>query len=178
MRISFGVNWGEPWNPPAIFNTLLHHKDILVKIHVYNADVHERCDPSEDVFFGSLSNFTALKDLRIRVTNLLDWDRQEKVPRKDLFSVLPASLVSLTIENFDECPSLIDMVEQIEDIMRHRKGNFSLLESLEICGCFLDLLGPEEDDGMRPGFKPAMALLSIACESSGVDFAVRESEPF
>lgn len=72
MRISFGVNWGEPWNPPAIFNTLLHHKDILVKIHVYNADVHERCDPSEDAFFGSLSNFTALKDLRIRVTNLLD----------------------------------------------------------------------------------------------------------
>ncbi len=43
--------WGEPWNPPAIFNTLLHHKDTLVKIHVYNADVHERCDPSEDDFF-------------------------------------------------------------------------------------------------------------------------------
>lgn len=169
--------WGETWNPPAIFNTLLHHKDTLVKIHVYNADGYEALDPAENVFFGSLANFTALKDLRIRATNLLDWDHEQNVSTNDLFSVLPASLVSLTIENFDQCPNVGDMVEQIEDVMRNRMGIFSFLESLEIGGFFLYPHNDSGEEVMHPAFRSVMRILQLACECSGVEFAMRASDP-
>ncbi|BCS28190.1 uncharacterized protein APUU_61238S [Aspergillus puulaauensis] len=168
----FLAEWGESCNPPAIFKTLLHHKDTLVKLHVYNAEVED--EPSENAFFGSLSNFAVLKDLRLRATNLLDWDREGKVSKNHLFSVLPASLVSLTIENFDECPNVKNMVEQLGDILRNGMGNFSLLESLEIGGFFLDPENDSPNDVIRPELKPVMALLSDACGSSGVEFVMRD----
>lgn len=168
----FLAEWGESCNPPAIFKTLLHHKDTLVKIHVYNAEVEH--EPSENAFFGSLSNFAVLKDLRLRATNLLDWDREGTVSKNHLFSVLPASLVSLTIENFDECPNVKHMVEQLEDILRNGMGNFSHLESLEVGGFFLDPENDSPNDVLRPELKPVMTLLGDACGSSGVEFVMRE----
>lgn len=167
----FLAEWGESCNPPAIFKTLLHHKDTLVKLHVYNAEVEH--EPSENAFFGSLSDFAALKDLRLRATNLLDWDREKKVSKNHLFSVLPGPLVSLKIETFDECPNVIDMVEQLEDIMRNGMGNFSFLRSLEVGGFFLDPDSP--NDVVRPELKPVMALLSDACGSSAIEFVMRDS---
>ncbi|KAL4744946.1 hypothetical protein BDW72DRAFT_187637 [Aspergillus terricola var. indicus] len=64
-----------PFNPPAFYRSLCKHKKSLTEITLceevwgYSVD-----DPINTRFIGSFKNFTALKKLRLRGQNILDWE--------------------------------------------------------------------------------------------------------
>ncbi|KAL4962544.1 uncharacterized protein BDV14DRAFT_202697 [Aspergillus stella-maris] len=182
------------FQPSAFFNTLSTQKSTLQTIHLDNLGEHlpftiQGLNESYDQPFDSLADFKALKDLRIRLPNLLDMQWQlEFEPSVPLSEVLPTSIETLFIESCKEntLPILLRQIQSVLDAREKGKKKFGALQSLDIEGVFHD---DEEDepisgDGngsngeggrvIRPRNYELVEPLRDACEKASVQFHLRD----
>ncbi|KAL4800327.1 hypothetical protein BDV19DRAFT_375948 [Aspergillus venezuelensis] len=182
------------FQPSAFFNTLSMQKSTLQTIHLDNLGEHfpftiQGLNESYDQPFGSFAEFTALKDLRVRLPNLLHMQWQLAFePAVPLSEVLPSSIESLSIESCKEntLPILLRQIQSALDAKEKGKKRFAALRNLEIEGVFHD---DEEDepvsgDGggsngeggrvIRPRIYELVQPLRETCEKAGVRFHLRD----
>ncbi|KAL4788807.1 hypothetical protein BDV19DRAFT_395644 [Aspergillus venezuelensis] len=173
---------GEPWNPPAIYKSLLRHKSSLTEIQIYDKGGPRPMGSHEYDFLGSLEDFLSITKLRLPAGNILDWNMSTKEPQNWLGGVLPPGLQSLSIDGFNKCPNPVRLIEQLEDLMRNSFPGSPLyhLRRLEIRGSFLDCTYYKPGEPLlnfkflERGMQAAAALLALQC-SNGVAFTIVDS---
>ncbi|KAL4932927.1 uncharacterized protein BDV17DRAFT_287295 [Aspergillus undulatus] len=187
----------EGFQPSAFFNSLSANKSTLRTIHLDNLGEHlpftiSGLNETHEQPFGSFADFTALKDLRIRLPNLLDMQWQLNFePSVPLTEVLPTSIEELYIESCKEntLPVLLRQVNGLLEAKgKEKKKKFANLASLSIEGFFHD---DEEDapvsgDGngdelnreggrvIKPRVYEMVEPLRGACEKANVQLFLRD----
>ncbi|KAL4782085.1 hypothetical protein BJX76DRAFT_303384 [Aspergillus varians] len=177
----------EGFQPSAFNQTLSRNKSTLETIWLDNLGEHlpftiSGLNETHDEWFGSFADFTVLKDLRIRLPNLLDIQYQME-PSSPLTEVLPRSIESLYIEGCKE-HSLDMLIRQVRSVLDTRKTHFKALRHLHIEGFFHD---DDEDantsgdgasgDGARvikPRVYEAVQPLIDACAQAEVQLFLRD----
>ncbi|GIJ89209.1 hypothetical protein Asppvi_008139 [Aspergillus pseudoviridinutans] len=187
----------EGYQPAAFYRSLSASKDTLHTLWLDSCGVHlpftiAGANETHDEWFGSLADFTNLKDVRIRLPNLLDI-RYQAEPTVPLTEVLPAGVESLYVEGCKE-NSLAMLVKQLGTLLSaSRSGGadgksgqspgFKGLKKLEIEGMFHDEEDYEDSgyEGSAAGEKVIKARvyemvgpLRRACELAGVGLFVRD----
>ncbi|GLA00153.1 hypothetical protein AnigIFM60653_007221 [Aspergillus niger] len=177
----------EGFQPSAFFESLASSKSSLHTLWLDNCGTHlpftiAGANETHDEWFGPLTEFTALKDIRIRLPNLLDV-RYQYEPSCPLTDVLPASVESLYVEGCKE-NSLAMLVGQLQKVLNKRKTQFKGLRRLDVEGFFHD-----EEDEDASGYQPAEAAgekvikprvyqtvepLHRACAEAGIELYVRD----
>jgi hypothetical protein len=187
----------EGYQPAAFYRSLSASKDTLHTLWLDSCGVHlpftiAGANETHDEWFGSLADFTNLKDVRIRLPNLLDI-RYQAEPSVPLTEVLPAGVESLYVEGCKE-NSLAMLVTQLgtlfsasrsggADGKSGRSPRFKELKRLEIEGMFHDE-EEYEDSGyegsaagekvIKPRVYEMVGPLRQACELAGVGLFVRD----
>ncbi|KAF7156663.1 hypothetical protein CNMCM5623_000336 [Aspergillus felis] len=187
----------EGYQPAAFYRSLSASKHTLHTLWLDSCGVHlpftiAGANETHDEWFGSLADFTNLKDVRIRLPNLLDI-RYQAEPSVPLTEVLPAGVESLYVEGCKE-NSLAMLVNQLGMLLSasHNgradgKGGqsprFNDLKKLEIEGMFHDE-EDYEDSGyegsaagekvIKPRVYEMVGPLRQACELAGVGLFVRD----
>ncbi|RAL04683.1 uncharacterized protein BO80DRAFT_206196 [Aspergillus ibericus CBS 121593] len=176
----------EGFRPSAFFESLAKSKDSLETLWLDSYGTHlpftvAGANETHDEWFGPLTEFTSLKNIRIRLPNLLDV-RYQYEPSCPLTDVLPSSVESLYVEGCKES-SLGMLVGQLQTVLNQRKSQFARLKRLDIEGFFHD-----EDDEDASGYQPGEAgekvikarvyetfePLHRACAEAGIDLYVRD----
>jgi hypothetical protein len=156
----------EGYQPAAFYRSLSASKHTLHTLWLDSCGMHlpftiAGANETHDEWFGSLADFTNLKDVRIRLPNLLDI-RYQAEPSVPLTEVLPAGVESLYVEGCKE-NSLAMLVNQLGALLStSRSGGvdgksgqsprFKDLKKLEIEGTFHD-----EEDYEDSGYEGAAA---------------------
>ncbi|PYH94912.1 hypothetical protein BO71DRAFT_218767 [Aspergillus ellipticus CBS 707.79] len=177
----------EGYRPSAFYQSLTGSKESLQTLWLDSYGTHlpftiAGANETHDEWFGPLTEFTALKDLRIRLPNLLDV-RYQLEPTCPLTEVLPSSVESLYVEGCKE-NSLGMLIGQLRTVLSRRKTQFGGLKRLEIEGFFHDE-DDEDASGYQPGeatgermIKPrvyeAVKPLHQACAEAGIELYVRD----
>ncbi|KAL4903763.1 hypothetical protein BDW74DRAFT_155382 [Aspergillus multicolor] len=179
----------EGFQPSAFNASLSRHKSTLETLWLDNFGTHlpftiGGLNESYEEWFGSLADFTALKDLRIRLTNLLDIQYSFE-PVTPLTEVLPEGIERLYVEDCKE-RSLGMLLGQIGLVLEARKnGRFKQLRDFDIEGFFHD---DEEDvetsgDGdwegsgglvIKPRVYEMVEPSKEACERAGIRLGLRD----
>lgn len=89
---------------------------------------------THDEWFGSLANFHALRELRVRLPNLLDI-RYHSEPTTPLINCLPPSLETLYIESCEK-RHLGMLVSQLQTLIKHRRARVPRLLLVDVEGAF------------------------------------------
>ncbi|RAL14993.1 uncharacterized protein BO97DRAFT_468901 [Aspergillus homomorphus CBS 101889] len=179
----------EGYRPSSFYRSLDASKGCLQSLWLDNCGTHlpftiAGANETHDEWFGPLTEFTALKDLRIRLPNLLDV-RYQLDPSCPLMDILPASLNSLYVEGCKE-NSLGMLVRQLKSVLQKRKTQFSNLKRLDIEGSFHD----EEDEEasgyqasdstnqrfIRPRVYEMAEPLREVCAEAGIDLYLRDRD--
>ncbi|KAL6236153.1 hypothetical protein BDW75DRAFT_118390 [Aspergillus navahoensis] len=176
----------EGFRPSAFNTSLSRHKSTLETMWLDNLGTHlpftiSGINESHEEWFGSFADFTALKDLRIRLPNLLDIQYSLE-PQTPLIDILPGTIESLYIEDCKE--RLLGMLlGQVRSVLeaRTRKTRFRALRRLDIEGFFHD---DEEDADTSGGGNGGMVIkprvyemvepLGGVCEEAGVKLSLRD----
>lgn len=177
----------EGYQPSAFYRSLAGSKDTLQTLWLDTCGHHlpftiTGANETHDEWFGSLAEFTALKDMRIRLPNLLDV-RYQAEPSTPLPEVLPHSLESLFIEGCKE-NSLSMLLRQVQVLVSKRTSRFPTLQRIDIEGFFHDD-EDYEDSGYEAGqgtgereIKPrvyeTVEPVRAACAEAGVDLFLRD----
>ncbi|KAL2843311.1 hypothetical protein BJY01DRAFT_235704 [Aspergillus pseudoustus] len=155
----------------------------LDNLGTHHAFTSNGLNETYDGYFGSLAEFTALKDLRIRLPNLLDAGYTFE-PATPLTEILPSSIERVYVESCKE-NSLPMLVEQLRSLLEVRKERFKGLQRVDIEGFFHvddeDLDDSGADGGAGTGarvikeqvFEVAKPLRE-ACEDAGVQLFLRD----
>ena len=179
----------EGYQPSAFYQSLAGSKKSLETLWLDTCGEHlpftvSGANESHDEWFGSLADFTALKDIRIRLPNLLDI-RYQSEPTIALTGCLPASVESLYVEGCKES-SLAMLVAQLTKVLNKRPTLFRALHRLDIEGCFHD---EEDEDEASSGYqggttggekviKPRVYEtadpLRVACVEAGIELHLRD----
>jgi hypothetical protein len=176
----------EGFRPSAFNTSLSRHKSTLETIWLDKLGTHlpftiSGVNESHEEWFGSFADFTALKDLRIRLPNLLDIQYSFE-PQTPLIDVLPGSIESLYIEDCKE-RSLGMLLDQVGLVLeaRNRKTRFNALRRLDIEGFFHD---DEEDADTSGGGNGGRVIkqrvyemvepLRGVCEEAGIQLSLRD----
>ncbi|RDW74510.1 uncharacterized protein DSM5745_07172 [Aspergillus mulundensis] len=181
----------EGFRPSAFNTSLARHKATLETIWLDNLGTHlpftiSGLNESHEEWFGSFAEFTALKDLRIRLTNLL-YIQYSFEPVTPLTDVLPEGIERLYIEDCKE-RSLGMLLAQVGLVLEARKtnGRFRRLRSLDIEGFFHDEEedadtsgdGDGEGGGLAPAIKPRICEMvepvRDVCERAGIRLSLRD----
>ncbi|KAE8375603.1 hypothetical protein BDV26DRAFT_11885 [Aspergillus bertholletiae] len=174
----------EGFQPSAFYRSLAGSKNSLRTLWLDSYGNHlpftiSGVNETHDEWFGSLADFTALKDIRIRLTNLLDIQYQPE-PSTVLTDILPLSVESLFIEGCKE-NTLGMLILQLKMVLNKRQTRFSRLRRLDIEGFFHD-----EEDEDASGYQESAATaggqktikprvyeiaepLRAACAEAGID---------
>jgi hypothetical protein len=186
----------EGYQPAAFYRSLSASKQTLHTLWLDSCGVHlpftiAGANQTHDEWFGSLADFTNLKDVRIRLPNLLDI-RYQAEPSVPLAEVLPAGVESLYVEGCKE-NSLTMLVNQMGTLLganksgvadgRRQSPRFKELKKLEIEGMFHDE-EEYEDSGyegsatgekvIKPRVYEMVGPLRQACELAGVGLFIRD----
>jgi hypothetical protein len=186
------VVWGESYigfRPPAFYKPLLTQKHSLEVLHLndkgeYMPSGSEEGPDLRNCCLGSLAEFNNLKELRIRLHNLLDLDSSVSASLKD---ILPASLESLSLANCRDkyFPALIENLQE----MLVQKG-FLNLKKLEIQPYFVTLADPNRISmpfspsqrsrppprEIPPSTYQAFDPVKVACEEAGIQFSLHDPQ--
>ena len=177
----------EAYQPSAFYRSLVRNKSTLQTLWLDSCGHHlpftiAGVNETHDEWFGSLAEFTALKDLRIRLPNLLDI-RYQLEPTTPLPDVLPQSLESLYVEGCKE-NSLSVLLKQVQMVLGQRASRFPKLNRIDIEGFFHDDedyedSGYEGNGGtgekvIKPRVYEMVEPLRIACAGVGVDLFLRD----
>ncbi|RJE27580.1 hypothetical protein PHISCL_00005 [Aspergillus sclerotialis] len=176
----------EGYQPSAFYQSLAGSKNSLETLWLDYYGQHHTftasgLNESHDEWFGSLVDFTALKDIRIRLPNLLDI-RYQNEPTSPLTEVLPSSLESLYVEGCKE-NNLSILLSQLELVIKDRKTRFPSLARLDVEGFFHDE-EDYEDSGydenssgekfIKPRIYESTEALRSTCEKAGIEFYIRD----
>lgn len=136
------------YQPSAFHRSLIHSKKSLQILWLDHYGSHypftaAGLNQSHDECFGSLVEFTALKEVRVRLPNLLDI-RYQNEPTVPLMECLPPSLETLYIEGCEE-RYLGMLVSQLQSVVKIRQTHFPRLKRVDIEGAFQNI--PSDDDG-------------------------------
>ncbi|KGO63810.1 hypothetical protein PITC_054360 [Penicillium italicum] len=136
------------YQPSAFHRSLTHSKKSLQTLWLDHYGSHypftaAGLNQSHDEWFGSLVDFTALQEVRVRLPNLLDI-RYQNEPTTPLMECLPSSIETLYIEGCEE-RYLGMLVSQLQTVIKNRQTRFPRLKLLDIEGAFQNV--PSDDDG-------------------------------
>jgi hypothetical protein len=136
------------YQPSAFHRSLERSKKSLQTLWLDNYGSHypftaAGLNQSQDEWFGSLVDFTALREVRVRLTNLLDI-RYQSEPTTPLMECLPSSLETLYIEGCEE-RYLGMLVSQLQRVIKNSRDRFPKLTRVDIEGEFHSV--PLDDDG-------------------------------
>ncbi|KAL4876357.1 hypothetical protein BJY04DRAFT_223145 [Aspergillus karnatakaensis] len=163
---------GTFMNTPAIYTPLKSHSDTLQKIEIYFTCFDDDLTPLVSSFFGSLVDFFNLRELRLSIMNILDWDLEEGTANNRFTDVLPVSLHSLTLDNFEACPDFPGVVDQLCDLWHHVDdlGELNIRGSFTngSCGC-CPLHGVKF---LESKYQAAAALIFAEYECMGIGFSM------
>ncbi|THC98537.1 hypothetical protein EYZ11_001967 [Aspergillus tanneri] len=180
----------EAYQPAAFARSLAGSKGSLQTLWLDSYGTHlpftiTGANETHDEWFGPLVEFTVLKDLRIRLPNLLDI-RYQPEPSTALPDVLPPSVESLAVEGCKE-QSLGMLIGQLKLVVGQRKTRFLGLRQLDIEGFFHD-----EEDEDASGYQADTATggekviksrvyemaqtLHTACVEAGIQLRLRDRE--
>jgi hypothetical protein len=176
------------FQPTSFFTSLATRKLTLETLWLDNLGTHHAftasgLNESYDGYFGSLADFTALKDLRIRLPNLLDVGYTFE-PSTPLPEILPSSIERIYIESCKE-NSLPMLISQLQLVLEARKERFKALKRVDIEGFFhvddedLDDSGADGASGTRERVIKERVLemaqpLRNGCEDTGVQLYLRD----
>ncbi|KAL3453021.1 hypothetical protein BJX65DRAFT_265344 [Aspergillus insuetus] len=176
------------FQPASFFTSLATKKSTLETLWLDNLGTHHAFTASGlnetyDGYFGSLVEFTALKDLRIRLPNLLDVGYTFE-PSTPLPEILPSSIERIYMESCKE-NSLPMLIVQLQLILEARKERFKALKRVDIEGFFhvddedLDDSGVDRSSGTRERVIKERVLemaqpLREECEEAGVQLFLRD----
>lgn len=177
----------EGYQPSAFYRSLVGNRSTLQTLWLDSCGHHlpftiTGINETHDEWFGSLAEFTALKDLRIRLPNLLDI-RYQPEPTTPLPEVLPQSLESLYVEGCKE-NSLSILLQQVHMVLGQHASRFPMLNRVDIEGFFHDD-DDYEDSGyegnrgtgekvIKPRVYEMVEPLRIACAEASVDLFLRD----
>lgn len=176
----------EGYQPSAFYQSLAGSKNSLETLWLDSHGQHHTftaagLNESHDEWFGSLVDFKALKDIRIRLPNLLDI-RYQSEPSSPLTDVLPSSLQSLYVEGCKE-NNLSTLLSQLDTVIKNRKTRFPSLTRLDVEGLFHDE-EDYEDSGydeskagekcIKPRIYETTGPLRSTCENAGIEFYLRD----
>ncbi|CAI7594321.1 unnamed protein product [Penicillium glandicola] len=135
------------YQPSAFHRSLTHSKKSLQTLWLDHYGSHypftaAGLNQSHDEWFGSLVDFTALQEVRVRLPNLLDI-RYQNEPTTPLIECLPSSLETLYIEGCEE-RHLGMLVSQLQTVIKNRRTRFPRLNRVDIEGAFQNV--PSDDD--------------------------------
>ncbi|KAL4893599.1 hypothetical protein BDV59DRAFT_207697 [Aspergillus ambiguus] len=181
----------EGYQPSAFYRSLAASKNSLHTLWLDTCGTHlpftiAGVNETHDEWFGSLAEFTALKDIRIRLPNLLDV-RYQPEPSTPLLDVLPRSVESLYIEGCKE-NTLSMLIRQVEMVLSKRSTQFAGLRRLDIEGFFHDeedeeASGYQESATQNGGEKVIKSRiyemaepLRTACANAGIEMFLRDRE--
>ncbi|KAJ5638143.1 hypothetical protein N7490_008022 [Penicillium lividum] len=171
------------YRPAEFYRALIRSKKTLEVLWLDNHGIHHPftaagLNQTHEQFFGSLAEFSVLRELRIRLTNLLDIEFQNE-PTTPLLDCLPSSLNSLFIEGC-KMRHISTLAAQIGAVIKSRHTRFPNLQRIEIEGNFHDRSCSyiEETNDCMPentSEVPLVALpLYLDCITAGFDLKFRK----
>ncbi|KAJ5860085.1 uncharacterized protein N7529_007395 [Penicillium soppii] len=175
------------YQPSAFHRSLRHSKKSLQTLWLDNYGSHypftaAGLNQSQDEWFGSLVEFIALREVRVRLTNLLDI-RYQNEPSTPLIECLPSSLETLYIEGCEE-RYLGMLVSQLQTVIKNRLGRFPRLKCVDIEGKFQNVpldddghlitSGPVLDTAIKDKVFQAAEPLHIDCVHAGIDLHLHD----
>ncbi|EED11523.1 conserved hypothetical protein [Talaromyces stipitatus ATCC 10500] len=180
------VGGPDGFNPQVFYPPLYCHRDSLRKLKLlFDRDAgHCYCGyPKEDLFFGSLAEFSVLTEIDLRSPNIMSWeDERKEVLKLPLTEILPSSVEILSLE--DTSPSQLDsLVPQLEAVIRNKRTFFPSLSNLSIEGDFhkqpqinfrewsWGLVRPPRRV-IEPEFIDRTQNLRVLCQAMDVDFCL------
>ncbi|RHZ45584.1 uncharacterized protein CDV56_103488 [Aspergillus thermomutatus] len=184
--------WGESYidfQPRKFYRALLTQKHSLEVLHLSDSgdvdgaggddlsdDEKDDGPQAYDRWFGSLVEFSQLRDLRIRVQNLLNYhdrDKEESVMLKD---ILPPRLRSLHVAEclVTHCTLL---VPNLQGVLAHRKEQFPNLEQISISPGVAEFVPEDQNTSVYQrqaripeSFKDMFVPVKEMCDRAGVKF--------
>ena len=125
------------YEPTALYKSLAHSKATLQTLWLDQYGIHYEyiavgLNQTRDEWFGSLADFTALRDLRIRLPNLLDIQYQNE-PSIPLEQCLPPLLERLFVEGCKE-RDLPVLVSQLQTVVMNCHSCVPNLQRVDIEG--------------------------------------------
>ncbi|GKZ27232.1 hypothetical protein AbraIFM66951_004578 [Aspergillus brasiliensis] len=136
-------------------------------------------------YIGSFAGFSALKELRLQVPQILDWDEDwddlDKSSKNTLSDVLPSSLQRLILDGLER-EHLTALFSSFEDLLSGGKHRCPSLTYVEVKGNWMHVHQSTEESNAKPRPIPAMleefadfkVKLELLCSASGVEFHLRD----
>jgi hypothetical protein len=180
--------WNEPridFHPRLFYEALCTQKHSLRELRLNNIGETDFLDDDSDeagIFdgFGSLADFHQLRELRMPLCTLFQFDEDGR-PKVSLSKILPPSLEYLQLTEYEE-EDFDVVMENLGDVIAQREERFPNLEKLEIQPWIMEIKTeieiPEEgvtydpaDTEVPVSVKEAFAPFKAACEEMGISFA-------
>ncbi|KAJ5975357.1 hypothetical protein N7481_009064 [Penicillium waksmanii] len=136
-------------------------------------------------YVGSFAGFSALKELRLQISHILDWDRgwssMGNTSRNRFSDVLPLTLESLILDDL-ESEHTTELTKEFKDLLSGGKCRYPNLTYLEVKGNWMHVQQSTEESNAKPRPIPAMLEkfadfkmeLEFLCSAAGVGFRLRD----
>lgn len=137
-------------------------------------------------YVGSFAGFSALKELRLQISHVLDWNRGDwsdlnETSRNRFSDVLPLSLESLILDGL-ETEHIAGLAEAFKDLLLGGKDRCPNLTYLEVTGNWMHAQQSTEESNAKPRPIPVMleefadfkVELELLCLAAGVWFRLRD----
>lgn len=177
------------YQPTAFYRSLTRSKRTLQSLWLDHYGDHHPftsagLNQTHDEWFGSLADFSALRELRIRLPNLLDI-RYQSEPTTLLVNCLPGSLTSLYIEGCEE-RHVGMLVSQLQTVVKNCRSRFPHLRYLDVEGPFQNPSANGHDDTndasvsnpsdhtIKLKIMQAAELLHEDCASAGLELHIHD----
>lgn len=176
------------YQPTAFYRSLTRSKETLQTLWLDHYGDHypftaAGLNQTHDEWFGSLADFSVLREVRIRLPNLLDI-RYQSEPTTALVNCLPPSLETLYIEGCDE-RYLAMLASQLQSVLKSRRTRASRLQRVEIEGAFQNVPSDESgdtsssttevsDNTVKSKIMQAVEPLHVDCIAAGIELHVHD----
>ncbi|KMU86815.1 hypothetical protein CIHG_04604 [Coccidioides immitis H538.4] len=173
---------GDFFDPCAFRTSLEGAKSTLRSLWLdYDSRHYSLCTESEDRYFGSLVEFTALRNVHLRYTQLLDMGIDAITPpATPLTDTLPFTLETLRIADCFELLLPI-LVSQLHMVVANRQERTPNLVEIVLRGTFGDREAPQDHSTwprvykIKQGVYGATGSLRASCEESGIRFHIEDN---
>ncbi|KAJ5481554.1 hypothetical protein N7475_000366 [Penicillium sp. IBT 31633x] len=136
-------------------------------------------------YVGSFAGFSALKEIRLQISHILDWGRGwsglNETSKNRISDALPLSLESLILDGL-ETEHTTELAEALNVLLSGRKYRSPNLTYLEVKGNWMHVHQSTEESNAKPRPIPAMLEefahfkvdLELLCSAAGVVFFLRD----
>ncbi|GLA31697.1 hypothetical protein M752DRAFT_39516 [Aspergillus phoenicis ATCC 13157] len=132
-------------------------------------------------YIGSFAGFIVLKELRLQVTQILDWDGLDTTSKNTPNDILPLSLERLILDGLER-EHLTALAMAFEDLLSGGKYRCPSLTYVEVKGNWMHVHQSTEESNTKPRPIPAMfeefadfkVKLELSCSAVGIEFKLRD----